>query len=190
MISVQKYNINDIVRIKGVDDVYYMITHIVDLNGKGIKELSYRLVKIYPVSNVMESVIVNQRDTVIVAKSGKHEHGIVIACLNEEYRNIGYKDLTHFIMRAITLPPSDKRNNVKKKAIATKRKNKTKTKNNHLSIEKQMQDAIFYHEIDNIDECLDAMNDLKALYKNFGDEAYLQLYDLVRNRLKQLVNKK
>lgn len=47
-------------------------------------------------------------------------------------------------------------------------------------------DIIKYDEIESIDECLDALNDLKQLHDLFGDEAYLQLYELVLDRVKTI----
>lgn len=48
-------------------------------------------------------------------------------------------------------------------------------------------DIVNYDRLESIDECLDAMNDLKLLHNEFGDEDYLHLRELVQNRLKELV---
>lgn len=183
-----KYKVRDIVKVKNINGAYYMITNFVNfLDVKGIGT-SYRLIKIYPISDVVECIIVNEKDISVIAEKESHEYNMIIAYLNEGYKNIGYRDFTHFVNN-VALPPNyDKDIYVKGNAII-KYKDKTDTKNNSISIVKPIQDIIHYHEIDNIDECLDAMNDLKALYENFGDEAYLQLYELVKRRLKKLTQK-
>lgn len=47
-------------------------------------------------------------------------------------------------------------------------------------------DIIQYDKLDTVDECLDAMNDLAELHKQFGDESYLQLREVVIGRLRDL----
>ncbi|MGV4321341.1 hypothetical protein [Bacillus mojavensis] len=48
-------------------------------------------------------------------------------------------------------------------------------------------DVIRYDKLENVDQCLDALNDLSLLHDHFGDESYLQLREVVRNRLKELI---
>jgi hypothetical protein len=47
----------------------------------------------------------------------------------------------------------------------------------------QKTDIIRYDTLDSIDKCLDTINDLTILHKMFGDESYLQLKELVTERL-------
>ena len=63
---------------------------------------------------------------------------------------------------------------------------KTPIKNVSLKTKTTNNDIIQYDEIDSVDECLDALNDLKQLYELFGDEAYLQLYELVLERVRKI----
>ncbi|UUV45958.1 hypothetical protein [Bacillus phage vB_BanS-Thrax1] len=57
---------------------------------------------------------------------------------------------------------------------------------NYKKIFKEIYDVIEYHRIESVDKCLDALNDLDTLYKMFGDEAYLQLKEVVQKRLEEL----
>ena len=63
---------------------------------------------------------------------------------------------------------------------------KTSATNYEITKYANTTDIIMYNEIDTIDECLDALNDLKQLHDLFGDEAYLQLYQLVLERIKTI----
>ncbi|PAE04169.1 hypothetical protein CHI13_09630, partial [Bacillus paralicheniformis] len=50
-------------------------------------------------------------------------------------------------------------------------------------------DVVRYDLIESIDECLDAINDLKNLHKTYKDEAYLQLIEVVERRINDLTAK-
>lgn len=50
-------------------------------------------------------------------------------------------------------------------------------------------DVVRYDLIESVDECLDAINDLKLLHKVFGDEVYLQLTEIVVKRLNSITVK-
>lgn len=185
---IPRYRIKDIVKVNNIEGVYYIITNFVSFtNIEGIKGINYRLVKIHPISSVVESIIVNEEDVSIVASRGTHQYSMIIDILNERYNRIGCESFSYFMSKAML--PSNDNKDVAKGETVTKRRDKIKTKNNDIYIPEQIQDAIYYHEINNIDECLDAMNDLKALYETFGDEAYLQLLELVMNRFKKLIKK-
>lgn len=50
-------------------------------------------------------------------------------------------------------------------------------------------DVVRYDLIESIDECLDAINDLKKLHKTYKDEVYLQLIEVVERRINDLTVK-
>lgn len=196
-----KYVTGDIVRIKNIKQTYFIVTHYVDLDLKdGTKMVGYRLVKVYPVSKEVESIIVTPEDMSIVAKYvnpeseeyKNSEYKLVMDYLNEEYKRKkidgGFDKLLKMAMS-----PS----NISKSEIAVKQGN-TKTKNNsifiteerRITIAKPVEDTVFYHEFDDVNEGLDRMNDLQFLYEYFGDEEYLRKRELVVKRLKQLTENK
>lgn len=177
---------SDIVKIRDVEGTCYIITHLVNFWDTG--ETGYKLLKIYPVSDEIEFVTVAEREVDIVARDGKFEYKVIVSYLNDEYREAGFQSFIHFVKKAL-LTTYTTINKTKNRGSA-KRKTNTRAKNNNNFTPKQITDTIFYHEINSIDECLDALNDLKVLHEIFDDESYLQLRELVLKRLEKLSKKK
>lgn len=177
---------NDIVRIRD-NGACYIITHRIKFGDT--EETGYKLLKVYPASDEIEFVTVAEREVSIIAREGKYEYKIIMSFLNEEYRRIGFPSFLHFFKKAMSTQYINTKIKAKNRGIG-KRKNSTRAKNNNNSFPQQMLDAIYYNEIETVDECLDALNDLNVLHEMFGDEAYQQLKELVLKRLEELSKKK
>lgn len=165
------FEIGDIVTlVNGREDKLFIIA---DIYEKTIYEKTsdrsndkeYKLVLIYPTPAIPVEVYANENIMKFRAKRhSEYAQNILTNILNEGNN----KWIEKFID--------------KKHAESNKNK-KTKT-----SIKKvKNQDTVRYDLIDDIDECLDAMNDLKLLHETFGDEAYSQLRELVVKKLAKLV---
>ena len=122
----------------------------------------YFLIQIYPLTSLMSSIDVTEneiKDFKVVFKSSEE---------NE------FKDLLKAII-----------DDIKNKVGEMSENQKSAAKKNRFL----QNDVIHYDKIGDIDTCLDAINDLKLLHQMFGDEAYLQLIEVVEKRLKELVKK-
>lgn len=92
--------------------------------------------------------------------------------MDEELRSI-YRSFN-------TQEPSDLLLDITKKKVEN-------SKNEILMKAGLRTDVIRYDKLENVDQCLDALNDLSLLHDHFGDESYLQLREVVQERLKELI---
>lgn len=123
----------------------------------------YFLIQLYPITFLTSSINVTEKeikDFKVVFKSSEK---------NE------FKDLLKAIIDDIKNEVEEMNENQKSDA----------KKNRFLQ-----NDVIHYDKIGDIDTCLDAINDLKFLHQMFGDEEYLQLIEVVKERLRELVKRK
>ncbi|MFS0905831.1 hypothetical protein AB3N02_22670 [Priestia aryabhattai] len=178
------YNIGDIVTYKVSSGTieYYIITDMEDYSfetadGEFIKDIDYQIAMIYPVHRKTKFAVVDEEVIKLVAKETDQQYSLIFDLINKERDKrmwLGKPDYMVFV-------ETNKVANQKKQdgsLVATKYGWKEKEKD---------LDVIKYHELKTVDDCLDAMNDLTALHKNFGDEAYIQLKEFVMIRLKELV---
>lgn len=168
-----KFKIGDIVKWKySTETEYYIVT---DYDDWGVDNM-YEIMKIYPIREKSHVNYEPEGNLKMVAEKDGQQNKMMIQFIIEERNKKGYSGEPDFL-----------------KAIESNRKireNVKEKRNNPDEILRKAglkSDVIRYDKLGSVDECLDAMNDLKLLHETFGDEAYLQLRELVVNRLKELV---
>lgn len=168
---MQKFNIKDIVTMKDVNQILYMVVDYADFtelapNGKPIIDIDYELIQIYPVKKMPQYTIVGQNEIVLKESEGSKNHKLLLTFIQKDREKRGWFGVPDFI----TI--SD--NNLK---------SIQKGKVNEVQNSSKKLDTIRYDILNSVDKCLDALNDLDILHKMFGDEAYLQLKEVVIKRL-------
>lgn len=180
------YKIGDVIKRKNGNDSLFMIVDIVtpegvekdiDLSGN----IFYETMKIFPIEKVSQYLLVDSNDVVLHTENGVTEHKILLQFIKKEREKRGWFDIPDFIQVA-------EQNIVNKfaKASAEALMNTGEVK---VKIVQKKYDVIRYDLINSVDECLDAINDLNILYEMFGDEAYIQLKELVAERIKEITVK-
>lgn len=171
---MRKFYIKDIVSMKENEDVLFMVVDYMDFtesisNGKNIIDIDYELMQIYPVQKDSKYATVSQNDLMIKEKRGSRNYELLLGFINKDREKNGFYGTPDFIQ------VSDR--NIKTIANAEKTRAKAPTRK---------LDTIRYDVIDTVDGCLDAINHLNTLYEMFGDEAYIQLKELVTARIIKL----
>lgn len=164
---MQKFNIGDIVKMKENENILFIIVDVADFSEKGVVDIDYEMMQVFPIQRNSKYANVSQADIMIHAETDTKDSEILLRFIQKDREKAGWfgvPDFAHVIIQ--NLRAIDKAKGVK----PPMRKN----------------DSIRYDLLDTIDECLDAMNDLTTLHEMFGDEAYLQLKDLVQERIKKL----
>ncbi|MEE5181057.1 hypothetical protein JDW21_19530 [Bacillus subtilis] len=127
------------------------------------KNRKYQIMQVMPLIRVSMIETVSENEIKLSAKEGSLCYELVMALIMREREKRGWTEKPDFLFE-----------------IEFNKNPRTSNINNDLSV-------VRYDRIGNIDECLDALNDLRLLHKRFGDEVYLQLYEVVEKRLKELV---
>jgi hypothetical protein len=166
---MREFNIKDIVRMKGDMDTLYMVVDYADFsqvakNGREIPDIDYDLMQIYPIIEKAKIKTVRQADIEIKDVIGSRNHELVLNFVKKDREKRGWFGTPDFIETA-------------QKNIQSVRR---------VSAVKEKDDVIRYDKLESIDMCLDALNHLTALHKEFGDESFLQLKEVVTARLKTL----
>lgn len=147
---------------------YYIVTDIDDYTLETCEEkITYELMKIYPVQEKSETSYKTVRDVSLIGNMNKSQGKTVMQFVSKERNKFGIKKHPDYLS-AIS-------ENIKNTELVRVKKT-------------DMDDKSFvrYDKIKDIDSCLDALNDLDRFYSIFGDEAYLQLKDIVFKRMKEL----
>ena len=150
------------------DDTYYLVDEIISDFVENTR--TYCLIQIYPLFSLSTSLNIFENELKnfkIVFKSSK----------DDDFTDAYFK----YALKAIF-------DDIKNEVEEMSEQNRAAKKNNRFL--KTQYDVVYYDKIPEIDECLDAINDLKLLHQMFGDEAYLQLIEVVEKRLKELVKRK
>ena len=158
-----KINVGDLIKHLLFQNETFIVTDVEDHSvKKDGSKLLYQVMELYPVKKISR-VRFFKDDKYIdsVGKKGDTNYSIVMTLVNLERKKLGLYDKPEY-----------------EKLVAL-RTNKKK-------IEEPL-DIVNYSKLYSVDECLDALNDLKELHKHFGDEAYLQLREVVMKRLKEFV---
>jgi uncharacterized protein (DUF1330 family) len=185
---MKSYQLGDIVRTKSSSTGdYYMIVGVEDastqtVEGKFITDFDYEIAKIYPVQKESEFSIISHKKLAMVATTSEKDNRIILDFVNKERQKRGWYDEPDYI----TALQVSKGMSTKKLTRTVKDKDGNKSKE---EVGMKKFDTIRYDKLKTVNECLDALNDLKDLHKNFGDEAYLQLKEIVEKQLKSLVKK-
>lgn len=179
-----KFKIGDLVRFHGVlETAYLMVTDVEnfsrEVDGRIVLDIDYEIVQLYPITKKFEYAIVMQDSLGLLATPNMKIHKSILNFVRKERAFAGYYD-EHDLAKRFREGSSHKHEGVGSLG------NPDKYKLQEKKIIKY-DDVVKYKEIETIDGCLDAYNDLTSLHSNFGDEAFLQLRSLVEERIKELL---
>jgi hypothetical protein len=163
------FKYGDIVKLKS--DIeraeYYIVTDICDFSdNEDGSEMEYQIMRIYPV--FMTSLVSVVEEEKIEYLGDRDDEKTIIDFVMKERNKRGWYGIPDFIIAIGNNLNADEKMKAKKKKI------------------KKPKDVIRYDKLNNIDDCLIAIYDLKTLHEMFGDESYIQLKELVIETAKQL----
>lgn len=186
-----RYGMGDIVKFKdsGNKMEYFIVVDVflefTDDNVTPFKvdeeNTRYTLVQMYPIEREERSLLrftAERFET--VALIGQEQHSKIIELINIERFRKGKTGAPFYEKVIQKRLRSDNFDNFVSNTTKPKKGKKKKIK--------ITDDVIQYDKLATVDECLDAMNDLSELHKQFGDESYLQLREVVVGRLKDLTD--
>jgi hypothetical protein len=167
---MKEFEIGDIVKKRdGRHTFLYMVTDFSDFSVmKGSKEvidIDYEITQIYPVTMLTQQSIESPKDLILHARN-KKDKDFILEFVTKERETRGMFGKPDFIRLS--------EQNLK----AHEKEEMTKAENGRI---------VRYDLLEDIDQCLDAMNDLEELHNVFKDEEYLKHRDLVKEKLKELV---
>ena len=170
-----RYNIGDAVKIKGDSKSIFVITDFEDFtkasfDGNAEIDVDYELIQVYPVNKVAQYAVVNHEQIDMHWKEYSSGYNTLIKKIIQDGERIGIYSQPLFM----EIVSRNKRDKSKNKATVAK--------------EKKL-DIISYKTIETVDKCLDAINDLNILHKEFGDDEYLKAKKAVIQRLKKITKK-
>lgn len=165
----------DILRQKRNDLDYFIVVDLFDYSLDSDKEIiEYELMQIYPYLEHPDIIkIKNKQDYYLVTREGTSTWNRMVGEVIEEHINFGWNSTPDFLMAL----EENKKLYSKYTQLSDALKGGTK----------EQMDVIRYDNLKTVNECLDALNDLQQLHNVFGDEAYLQLREVVMKRLKELI---
>lgn len=166
----------DIVKLRfGLNGIeYYIVTEVLDLTVKdGEPKNKYEIVKIFPVIKNPRTETVDGKQIVLIANADTKDSKLVVDFVMNNRAKKGWVDTPEFLL------VSEKNKNILRY--------KQKSTGEIILLDGDDRDIIRYDLIETVDECLDRMNDLQDLHNRFGDEAYLVLKEVVKDRLKELI---
>lgn len=156
----QEFNIGDIVKVADQEKSLYIITDVLEYEIGDSVDYDYELILIYPQRNT--SFITLEQDRIkIHAKKTDVNNGLILEYLRKERNKKGLLGKPEYL-----------------EIIEENSKDK---------IFKTPLDTVRYDNLETIDKCLEAIRDLGILYEMFGDEAYLQLKEVVGKRIIELM---
>ncbi|MDS7057071.1 hypothetical protein NXG04_07215 [Klebsiella pneumoniae] len=187
------YGVGDIVKRNTNRKMEYFIIVDVFLQFEKTTEFSFKIdasetkytgIQIYPVE--LEGQVLRFTNDMVesVARIDEAQHAKIMEIINIERVRRGIKweaDYMKTIKQKIDSGLALEWTGGQKKVEVKPKKKRGRPKKL-----KDKDDVIEYHKLPTIDDCLDALNDLSDLHKAFGDEAYLQLKEVVTKRLKEL----
>jgi hypothetical protein len=162
------FDFGDIVKPKfsfgGVE--YYIVTDVNDFSKSNDgSDMQYEIMRIFPISKASRVDNLDDKRLELVAKGGTKDARLVLDFVMKKRAEKGWNDTPDF--------ETVMYHNMKLV--------------NGVRVLSDPLDVVRYDQLGSIDECLDAMNDLQEMYNVFGDEAYLQLREVVQNRLRDLI---
>ena len=159
----------DIVKMKfgSVGVEYFIVTDAVDFSDKNDgSDMLYEIMRIFPVAKTSKMANVNENQIELQAKGNGKDGKMIMDWVMEQRTKNGWVEEPDFVA---VIRHNQKMNKLK-------------------SVLPPNTDVINYDKLPDIDSCLDAMNDLKRLHEAFGDEAYLQLREVVVKRLQYFLD--
>lgn len=178
-------NITDIVKLKGDDRFLYMVVDIADftktseIGEKPVIDIDYEVMQIYPIQKNSSYITFSHNDIEIAHKMGDRNHELTLRFIQKDREKLGWFGVPDFVEVANKNLQSIRR--VEKASMAS-----DEQPIKEIKMPTKRLDIIRYDIIETIDGCLDALNHLQALYEMFGDEAYLQLKEVVTSRIIRL----
>lgn len=146
----------------GIRDIVYKrnipqkLFMVVDYTVFG-NEVEYELMQVYPVMENSDFDFAYRNEIVVKCKDGTNESDILHKLIKAERTKKGYVGLPDFVKVAIDTTSALFNN-----------------------------DYVEYTRYKKIDECLDALNDLKMLHDEFGDKEYLDSMEIVKKRMREI----
>lgn len=163
---MNKFTFKDIVKVVGrVETQYYIVTNFEDFspNYDG-SDFYYDVVRIYPVATSILSEHFYEKDLMLVTSADKKEYKMIMEFVLKQEGLAGWKGKAHYL----------------KSIEANSNLKDIENLDNLEPVETTVKDYT------TIDQCLDAMNTLELLYVTTEDKSYLQLRELIADRLKEL----
>lgn len=160
------FNLGDIVKPKFIGGLeYFIVTDLEDFSkNQDGSEMMYDIMKIFPIAN--DSYPIShwlEGNLDMIAKGGEKEGKMVLDFVKKERHKRGLMDKPQYIKL------------IEVNSIGS------------IAVPKKEPDDVRYDKLDSIDQCLDAMNDLKLLHSMFGDDAFLQLQEVAQKRIVDLI---
>lgn len=168
-----EYNIGDIIKLTNHSSLeYHIITDYEDFS-EDMTDLHYQLIQIYPVSPVLATQYTSDKNFRIIAKRGSANADILHKFIKEERVKRGILgEPVYFDM-------------INRNINSTEKFIKKISQKDESVIEERIK--IDIEEITNIDDGLDLMNHLAFLAKILDRDDYLEVRELVKERLAELV---
>lgn len=148
--------IGSIVKLEDWDEMEYYI--VTDIEKFPTGDL-YGVLQMYPAFKDSPSGLFGQSDLKLIANPNDFDYGNLLKIVQSQRERVGITGEPDYLFAVDS---------------------------HYRKIFKEIHDVIEYHKIEDVDRCLDALNDLDILHKMFGDEAYLQLKEVVQKRLEEL----
>ena len=183
-----KFNIGDVVTVNEIDyfNDYFVVVHNKVNTDNGMNY--YRLMRIMPVQLADHTIIKKETDITLHTRKDSREYKLIMDFVMSDRRKQGIFDIPKF-MEMINDKNNGKKEGSYTLAWDSLSNHKQKQKQDIMTETKKKStlDVIHYNYLDKVDDCLDAINDLKRLYDMFGDEEYLNNIKIVEKRLKRLI---
>lgn len=163
---MQKFNIGDIVKAKDNNSILFIVVDMLDFTKatNNISDIDYEMMQIYPVRRISKYATLSEGDIELHLGMEDLNSEMLMRFIAKERRKMGWLEEPDFL-------------------IAVRESLRFKS----LPLSRREYDIIRYDLINSVDECLDAIRDLNRLHEEFGDEAYLQLKEVVFKRIKELI---
>ncbi|MFQ3543675.1 hypothetical protein Q7A53_06285 [Halobacillus rhizosphaerae] len=176
---MQEFFIGDFVKLKNSNEVaYFIVVDYADFsynqNGVTVSSFDYDIMQVFPTVRTPQSEAVMESELEIAIGLETKEYDYILKFITKErYRNNWLEEANFFT-------------EIKKNSQAIAEYEEKLKRGENPKKPTKPQDVIYYNKLETIDECLDTLNDLSRLHKLFGDEAYLTLREVVKERIEKL----
>lgn len=159
----------------------FMVVDVEDFDG----EKDLEIAQVHPVRGENKYPTVNGDEYRLYAKKGSSQYNLFMDVVKKERKLKGYSEKADYEkmvdINTQFYDDFNKVNNGESDPVVDAFNALANAMNDAFS------SAIDYSMLKTSDDCLDAINDLKDLHKNFGDNEYLEQIEAVKERLKELV---
>lgn len=165
------FEIGDITKHHEGSSNLYIVVDMIEFNKN---DIDVEMMQIYPIRETAKYITDSHINIMIHAKANSRDARTLLEFIIQDRHARGWYEVPDYVIAV--------RNNLSYiNSIDTLKK----IKKSKLSQSKN----VHYKYIDDIDECLDALIDLDALYKLFQDEEYIEQRNIVLERLEILTGK-